>query len=528
MKLSKFLPLALAGSLALGCVGLTPPLTPPERGGSAWRELTSKHFVLETDLDAAEAASTLAELEGIQRSIEDVAFPSESESSLPIRIVLFAREKDYRSFGAKDTRGYFSHQLPNDLDGVPTMVLWGGLVEATRITFQHELTHTFVRRSLGWAPRWLNEGLAEYYETFELRDGSAVLGLPLPELGILTGGGWRSKRVGMWERTLVPVSLLPSVQQLLHAGYEEFNAADVKERPQLDDRRKQTSYYLAAWGFVHMLYSVPEYKALFNAVVDDVAHGTRLEAAWAARFGAVDPEKLEGDFRKHLIRTEGIEAQAWTTKYTPRPRVDPLQQRELSPAEVHVLWARLRPWNAEHLLVARTEMAAARSLDAASPEIEYWSGLFRRAEGDRVGAEADLTRALAQRPNDARYLVALGTYYRGLETVAPKDRVEDVMARLSKVAVSPRALDFVASYDAATGQTDDGLRFAARATKADPTCYRCFATGARLLFAKGRIDEAVEAAQRAVNLIPDTARVPQLARDLLMYRQARDRAKQVN
>ncbi|MEP7126329.1 MAG: hypothetical protein ABJE95_35685 [Byssovorax sp.] len=526
MKPSPIAPLALVASLALGCVGLTPPLTPPERGGAAWSELTSKHFVLDTDLEADEASSTLAELEGLYGAIEDVAFPSESESSLPIRVVLFAREKDYLPLGPKSTRGYFTHQLPNDLDGVPTMVLWGGLVEDTRVTFQHELTHLFVRRSLGWAPRWLNEGLAEYYQTFELRDGSAVLGLPLQSLGITTESQWRSKRVGLWERTLVPLGSLPPVSDLLRADYEEFNAADVQERPQLDDRRKQTCYYLAAWGFVHMLYSVPEYKTLFNAVVDDVAHGTRFEAAWATRFAAVDPGKLEGDFRTQMVRTEGIEAQAWTTKYTPRPRALPLQQRALSPAEVHVLWARLRPWNAEHLLVARTDMAAARSLDAASPEIAYWSGLFHRAEGDRAGAEADLTRALAERPNDARYLVALGTYYRGLEGGAPKDRLDDVIGRLSKVAVSPRALEFVASYDAATGQTDDGLRFAARATKADATCYRCFATGARLLFAKGRVDEAVDAAERAVNLLPDGVRAPQLARDLLMYRQARERAKQ--
>ena len=181
-------------------MGLTPPLTPPERGGAAWIELTSKHFVLDTDLDAAEADSTLTEFEGIHSAIEDVAFPSDAEPRAPIRIVLFAREKDYRPFGRKDTAGYFTPQLPNDLDGVPTMVLWGGLVQSTRVTFQHELTHLFVRRSLGWAPRWLNEGLAEYYETFELRDGSAVLGLPLVSVGITTGSEWRSVQIALRDR----------------------------------------------------------------------------------------------------------------------------------------------------------------------------------------------------------------------------------------------------------------------------------------------------------------------------------------
>lgn len=114
MQPSPLLPLGFAGSLALGCAGLTPPLTPPEHGGSAWTELTSKHFVLETDLEAAEAGSTLAEPEGIYRAIDDVAFPSESESSSPIRIVLFAREKDYRPFGPKDARDFLMYRQARD------------------------------------------------------------------------------------------------------------------------------------------------------------------------------------------------------------------------------------------------------------------------------------------------------------------------------------------------------------------------------------------------------------------------------
>jgi tetratricopeptide (TPR) repeat protein len=525
LKPSTLVTFALAGSLAVGCAGLKPPLTPPERGGAAWLELTSRHFVLDTDLDAAEADSTLAEFEDIHGAIEDVAFPSESDARAPIRIVLFAREKDYQPFGPKDTRGYFTPQLPNDLDGVPTMVLWGGLVEDTRVTFQHELTHLFVRRSLGWAPRWLNEGLAEYYETFELRDGSAVLGLPLASIGITTGSAWRSIRRGYRDRTYVPLGALPTVSHLLHADYDDFMAADGKERPSLDDERKQASNYLAAWGLVHMLYSVPSYKTLFNAVIDDVAHGKQLDAAWSARFDAVDPETLEADFRKHMIRTEGVEVQAWTTKYTPRPRVAPAQQRALSAAEVHVLWARLRPWNAEHLRAARPDLDEAIGLDPTSPEIQYWSGLFKRAEGDGEGAEAELSRALAQRPNDARYLMALGTYYRGLDRRAPSERLDDVIRRLAKVAVAPRALDFVAGYYASIGQNDDGLRFAARATKADPSCYRCYATGAHLLFATGRFNEAVDAAERAVNLLPDGVRAPQLTRDIARYRQAREQEK---
>ncbi len=309
---------------------------------------------------------------------------------------------------------------------------------------------------------------------------------------------------------------------LIHADYEEFMAAGGKERPSLDEQRQQVSYYLAAWGFVHMLYSVPEYKELFNGVVEDMAHGTKLEAAWAARFGAVNPEQLEGDFRKHLLRTEGIEAQAWTTKYTPRPRAAPEQVRTLSAAEVHVLWARLLPWTPQHLPVARADGHGARPRRRVAGDRLLERPLSPR-RGGRRRRRGRLARALAPRPNDARYLVAMATLYRGLER-PPQDRLDDVMHRLAKVAVAPRALDLVAGYDGAVGQIDEGLCFAARATKADPACYRCYSTGAKLLFAKGRTEEAVEAAERAVNLLPDGVRAPQLVADLRAYRAARDQS----
>jgi hypothetical protein len=53
----------LLAALAL-CACATPRFVCPARGGRAWRELKSEHFVVRTDLDHEEAATILDELGG--------------------------------------------------------------------------------------------------------------------------------------------------------------------------------------------------------------------------------------------------------------------------------------------------------------------------------------------------------------------------------------------------------------------------------------------------------------------------------
>jgi tetratricopeptide (TPR) repeat protein len=518
----------VAFTFALGCATLTPPLTPPERGGAAWSELTSTHFVLDTDLDQAEAREALSEFEGVFTSLKDVAFSAAAPPRTSIRVVLFRRQEDYWNVAPKNTAGYFTARLPNDVIPMPTMVMWGSLVNRTRLVFQHELSHLFVRSILGPVPRWLNEGLAQYYSTFELKDGAAILGKPLPDLGISTQGTltWRAARVGPWERTLIPIGNVPPVAQIIGEGFDEIPALAHKARPTPDERKRGVAYYYGAWGLVHLLYSVPSYRARFNEVVSAVAQGMTAREAWNARFSDIDPEKLEADFREHLVRTEKIEAQAWTTKYTPPAPAPATMERQLSPADVHLLWARLRSWHDDApRALARPDIEAARVLEPGSPEVQFWSCLFNLAEGRDKEAEADITRALEQRPNDARYLMAMVQVSDRVHGPAAVGRIRALMQQIGKVAVSAKVLDFVATYHADWRELDEGLRFAARAIKADPTCWRCYATLARLLYGKRALDEAVVAGERALNLLPDGIQNPELAEAVMRYAEERNHAR---
>src|SRR5262249_10907087 len=91
----------------------------------------------------------------------------------------------------------------------------------------HELTHYFLNRGLRSRPTWLNEGLAEYFSTAEIREEGISLGaLSLDRLQLLK-----------------PNSMLP---------LKEFFAVDTSS-PHYNESSKAGVYYAQAWAFMHYM-----------------------------------------------------------------------------------------------------------------------------------------------------------------------------------------------------------------------------------------------------------------------------------
>src|SRR6185295_12299656 len=101
----------LLAACALGCASVQPPLTAPAHGGAPWTELTSKHYVLRTDLPPTEAREALREFERVYNLFVDVAFPTDESRAARIGLVIFARAGDYDVLGLKGTNAYFSAWL---------------------------------------------------------------------------------------------------------------------------------------------------------------------------------------------------------------------------------------------------------------------------------------------------------------------------------------------------------------------------------------------------------------------------------
>ncbi len=107
---------------------------------------------------------------------------------------------------APDTIGY---SLTND-QSIAAMAA-GGFTS----TLYHELTHLLLRRQLGDAPPWLDEGLAALYETVE--EGKDPV-----------QGGRTLRGVDNWRYDVLHTSpgLIPSFEKLIHMDWRAFQNAD--------------------------------------------------------------------------------------------------------------------------------------------------------------------------------------------------------------------------------------------------------------------------------------------------------------
>ena len=456
--------------LAVGCAH-GPVAHAPAATEAHWIELTSRHFTLRTDLPRRQARAALADFEGVYGTLETVAFPGDAPRER-IDVVLFSDEDRFRALAPRGAAGYFMPRQPDDPEPQPTiaihgrMLIAGTLVEATQRRFRHELTHRFLDHRVRWTPPWLEEGLAEYYSTLKVEGNDAVVGT-LPNTKLLRVDIHLSMSlIGSMTEDRVDLADVPSVQQLLTADFATFH-----------DHAHELAYYAGAWTFVHMMLNGPfGYAPHFQRFLDLLAGGATPPEAWRDCFWWVPLAKLEHDFKRYVTRTE-MDPHAISVS-VPKPK-KPERERFMGAGEVHLMLARIRPWDSrESILAAGAELAEARRLagDRASAELHYWSGLYAMRWRRFDEAEGELRAAIALEPTRARHWLALAEALERDERGDAPAELDDAVAHLLPLATSARALDFVARYYSERGQIDAGLPYAQRAVATEHNCWECAET----------------------------------------------------
>jgi hypothetical protein len=461
--------------LAVGCAHAPASRAPAQ---SHWIEVTSRHFTLRTDLPRRQARAALADFEGVYGTLETVAFANDAPRDR-IDVVLFSDEERFRQLAPRGASGYFMPPQPDDPDPQPTIAIHGRmlianeLVATTQRRFRHELTHRFVDHRLRWTPPWLEEGIAEYYSTLEVRGGEAIVGTLSNTKILRVDIHIVSSLIESLTEDRVDLAEVPTVQQLLSADFATFH-----------DPSHELAYYAGAWIFVHMMLNGPYgYTPHFQRFLDLLAGGATPADAWRQCFWSVPLWQLERDFKRYVSRTE-MDAHAMAVA-VPKPK-KPERERAMAPEEVHLLMARIRPWDSrESILAAGAELAEARRLAGAhaSAELHYWSGVYALRWRHFEDAERELRAAIALEPKRARHWLALADALArddrgelgelGAGTVPLAAQLEDAVTHLVPLATSAHALDFLARYYSGRGQIDAGLPYAERAVATERGCWEC-------------------------------------------------------
>ena len=444
--------------LVLACAH--PPRAPEVSG---WRELRSAHFRLQTDLSLTDARTTLDRLETLRAALE-TAWAGGGDTPGSTRAIVLHDPAELRTF--TDLRGAAGTSRSGPLLVTAGVEVPLGDASPDLAVLAHEVAHDLNRRRMPGAPRWFDEGLAEYLESAELLDPERVrFGRTSTEVLEAARGG--------------PPIPIPRLEG---PGWES-------ETP--DQAR---AAYRSARLWIHALRaSEPE---RMRSLESALASGTPWRAAWGEVERSVDLPGLEEDLRRWVqvgvLPTELHRFERRTTRPDERP---------LPEWEVHLALAEL--WalgsGADRAARSRAEIeAAARAApDEAGPQV-----LLADLETD-PDRKRELAEALARRhPRSPEAAVLLARVLR--DQGGP---VEGRRAAIdAALALAPDDVDALTAHALESARNSEfagALRSARRAVALAPWNPTVFTTLALVLSRVGSCSEAVAAAQHAVDVLPD-------------------------
>jgi len=360
----------------------------------SWIQVSSDTYIVKSSAGEERAKRVLKELEGFHQLVgTTLVFRNTQLPELPIEVLLIGDEPTMKELepeynGRKvSVAGYF--QAGPDRDFI---VLSGRVFPETLTSVvYHELTHYFIARGLRSRPTWLNEGLAEYFSTAEIRDDEISLGAV----------------------SLDRLQLLKTTPSL---SMKDFFAVGPSS-PYYNESSKASVYYAQAWAFAHYMMH-GEHAARFRQYLSALQKGD----ANLLQYLNVTERDLELGFQNYLKaaiqRPARSVIKVANDDATMHIESIPDTEAQMSIAEIFLANGKL-PEARRHL-----EVLAGQAPD--STRVSYYRGVLARMAGDPAArdffVDALLDPFLA--PRAAVQLVGMGD----MQIPAVKTILEDAAA----------------------------------------------------------------------------------------------------
>jgi tetratricopeptide (TPR) repeat protein len=463
---------ALLAAAACALAAPAAAFTCEAAGGRAWREVTSEHFAVRTDLDADEAAALAQDLERIRGAVVAALFPGRADVPGRLGVVAFRSAGDFEDLAPAHVAAFYASLGPEEraivLPAFPVPA--AGRDARTAQVVAHELAHHLLAYALPRRPAWLDEGLASLLEPLgTLRPGEPV------EVGRVPSARHVRRRKDR----------VPEADLLAWSGRWE----------QLHMER----HYDTAWLLVHYLFTRhPE--ETFD-LLRRLGRGEEPGAAWAASFPRWDPgrpgalDDLEGELDRYG-RAPALPFRRLPGNAVPAaPAV--ASDRHLPPAAVHALRIRLWPYRQSERAAAalRAEVAEALGEDPAAPD-----ALAMRARLDGTDPAAAARVATAAHPDDPRA-------WQLLAVALERGPVEERLAARRRAAAlapdDPAVLAGLARDLVAAGHSGMALPLVRRLLAIAPYSWGAHAAAAAVASDLGACADAVSLQRRALDLLPD-------------------------
>ena len=353
----------------------------PSSAAAKWTRLNSAHFQFIGDAPPSQMREVAEKLEQFRDALTRALPGATATSPVPTIVLVFATDRSMNPVkplfrgSTTDISGYMLRG--EDLNYI---AINGEYIDIALTTVFHEYAHLLVGDTIGNAPAWASEGLAEFYEMSEGRDGgkSVIIGrAPAHHVELLKGS------------TLIPIKELLSID---HGS------------PVYNEGIRRGVFYAQSWALVHYLTlgnkaRAPQFRQYLTALRRGIDGQQAFTDAFGGDIAVLDRELFEyvRRFLFPALRMEfkdkvGGEADRGTT-------IEDLE------GEIHVADLQARVGR-EKEAQPRLQAIVKRRPDAALA----WTALgLIDVRADRLKeALPQLERAAGQAPRDSFVQTALG------------------------------------------------------------------------------------------------------------------------
>lgn len=443
-----------------------------------WRSVRTNHLFVIGNADAENLRQVAVWLEFFHSAFARLVSRNVIDSSVPTTVIVFRDDASFTPFKpgyqgrSKAISGFF---LPgDDINYIALSLDQRGNPYATAF---HEYVHLHLKDNIPGAPIWLNEGLAELYESLQFSGSDALIGTP--KQGYLY--------------LLRQVEMLP-LKTLFSIGTDS---------PYYNEQDKAGIFYGESWALVHYLMLGDRARQdQFKKFLQRVAMGDDAAKAIEAAYG-ITLDVLEEELRAYIARGN-LTAQRITGVANPESY--------------------------------GSYTATQRSGLTDSEAYYYLADLSLHLGRDTV-AERGFKEAIALDPGFLPAYAALGTMYvnqrRYAEakkylqkaTTSPQSSLVHYYYAyvLSREGMSANGDISQYSKENAAAMREQLLQSIKLDSKYTPAYYLL----AVVDFVGGeQLDEALEMAQRAKQLSPGNANYGELVEDIKQYRAANTTARE--
>ena len=250
-------------------------------GKDQWIQVRSKNFVLIGNASEKEIRRVGTRLEQFRETFRNLFKTANLTGSIPTNVIVFKSASSYKPFkplrgdGKADTgiAGYF--QPGEDVNYITLST--EGTDEDTFGTIFHEYVHFILDTNFGKSdvPLWFNEGLAEYYQTFEIEEDITVK-LGLPQSGHLN---------------LLQQSKLMPLDMLFNATHQQVHGTGGHSR---------SIFYAQSWALMHYLIQNGKSETL-DKFLSQMRSGTAAQPAFEQVFQSTY-KQMESDLKKYVSK----------------------------------------------------------------------------------------------------------------------------------------------------------------------------------------------------------------------------------